>query len=180
MADHILDGTVKKLVKHLASRTFTLEELQEGLAKEKRDRNRKSAKIALKQAIRALKPIDTEEAPAAADSEPGETPVVISEAKITGTVEVRTMEVEISSSPCTYRMQDCDILGMAVCGVHEAAVCLPCSHNANLPNNCLIACQDPVHKETEQPNLNWGTHSTKPTNPAEVEAMPLAKFDAEK
>ena len=31
----------------------------------------------------------------------------------------------------------------------------------------------------EQPDLNWGTHSTKPTNPAEVEAMTLDKFDAE-
>ena len=186
---HALNGNVGDVIDALKE-VEDLQTIEEWLKIELAEQNRKGAKKEIRKKIRQLKReaeievsvlLPIEEVPAAADSEEvliEEVPEPVVESPLEEPPETpKTMVVEIDSRPCTYRIQDCDKNGMAVCGVHKVAVCLTCSHDPSKPDNCRIICQE--HGEAVQPVLNYGTHAAESTDPSGVEPMSVGAFDAE-
>ena len=159
----VLSGSVKDLREYLLSGPHSLEWLKEGLAIEKKEQNRKTAKKLFREAIKALKPIDAEESPAAADSEE---------------VLPKLPKMIAVEGACLFPFSAMDTTNFPYCTTHNSGMCVGCMRDELIKDACRVACEHPPHEELDQHTMIFKDHAQPGPSPAAVEPMSLGAFDA--
>ena len=179
----VLSGSVKDLREYLLSADHTLEWLEEGLAIETKEQNRKTAKKLFREAIKALKTIDAGEADQAANftSFPPWPAVRIMERDTDEVVpkEVPKLPKMIAvEGACLFPFSAMDTTNFPYCTTHNSGMCVGCMRDELIKNACRVACEHPPHEELAQHTMTFKDHAQPGPSPAAVEPMSLGAFDA--